>query len=418
MDKGEPLQKNGAARLSYFLPGTYNVGAMPSKAPRRAGPRIATPERRYGHATCRFGEQTRLIMGLPFLNGKVKKPGHLVSIDLGGRVTKAVQIEQREGGLALTRYALVDAPICEKTPSPELLAEHLKSVHQALDTKIRSVSLALDVNDSIVRHTQLPPMPISDMRQVLKTSSKNYLQQDLPGYVFDCFVPFPRVAEKPAAAPKPVNGSLKQRVLVAGTKQQIVQDLQAAIRGAGLTAACIVPGLIGPVNAFEKAMREIFEREAVALVDIGFKSTSICLLDHGELALSRVVAIGGDRLTAGLAQALGVSYAEAESIKIGIPAEVQANLEPLVQPLGRELRASIDCFEHQADKAVSQVFMSGGSASSEFIVQTLQVELMAECKRWNPVSFLQMALPGQQSAEIDSVAPQLTVAVGAALAVL
>jgi Tfp pilus assembly PilM family ATPase len=99
-----------------------------------------------------------------------------------------------------------------------------------------------------------------------------------------------------------------------------------------------------------------------------------------------------------------------------MPGEVQTQLEALVLPLGRELRASIDFFEHQQDTTVSQVFIGGASARSEFIVATLQNELLVECKQWNPISFLQMALPAQQTGDMDHVAPQLAVAVGAALA--
>ena len=90
--------------------------------------------------------------------------------------------------------------------------------------------------------------------------------------------------------------------------------------------------------------------------------------------------------------------------------------ETLLLPLGRELRASIDFFEHQQDKTVSQVFIGGGSARSEFIVQTLQTELMVDCKPWNPLNFLQVSLPPQQMGEVEHVAPQLSVALGAALA--
>jgi type IV pilus assembly protein PilM len=162
----------------------------------------------------------------------------------------------------------------------------------------------------------------------------------------------------------------------------------------------------------------VFAKEAVALGDIGFRSTSICLLQQGELILSRVVGMGGDKLTNGLAETMGISYAEAESIKVGIPAEVQSQLEALMLPLGRELRASIDCFEHQQDKAVSQVFISGGSAQSEMLIGLLQTELMAECKRWNPLNSLQLALPPEQTAQVEQTAPHLTVAVGAAMAAL
>jgi Tfp pilus assembly PilM family ATPase len=198
----------------------------------------------------------------------------------------------------------------------------------------------------------------------------------------------------------------------------LVEDLQTAAKGAGLIPDRIVPGLIGCANAFELAQPEVFAKEVVALVDIGFKSSTITMLMNGELSLSRVVAIGGDRLTAGLAEAMNIGYGEAEGIKIGMPHEVQSAMEPLLATLGRELRASIDFFEHQQDKAVSQAFISGGSARSEFILQTLQAELMVQCKSWNPVSFLDLALPPKEMAEIEQAAPQLAVAVGAAVSAM
>lgn len=364
-------------------------------------------------------------MAWPFLNGTAKKRDQLLSVDLGGRTTKAVHLQRKGDRLSLTGYALLDAPIYEKNLSADLLGEHLKGVCQALNCKTRNMSLAVGVTDSIVRHAELPQMPVSDMRQILKNNTKNYLQQDLPGHVFDCFVIPPRAEangngngkEKPAEKLK-IAGNPKSRVLVAGARKQLIDEMQNAVKNTGLIADQIVPGLLGPVNAFEMAMPEIFSTSVVALVDIGFKNSSICILQQGDLVLSRVVAIGGDRLTTGLAESLGISYAEAEGIKVGMPTEVQANLEALVLPLGRELRASIDFFEHQQDQAVSQVFIGGGSARSEFIVQTLQTELVAECKAWSPVSCIELALPPQQAAEIEHVAPQLSVAVGVAASVL
>jgi type IV pilus assembly protein PilM len=308
----------------------------------------------------------------------------------------------------------MDAPIYERELSPDLLSEHLKGICESLETQTRSVSLALGVNDSIVRYADMPHMPMSDMRQVLKNNTKHYLQQDLPGHVFDCFPIISRAVQKPVDANK-LAGGQKQRVLVAGAKKRLIEEMQTAVRNTGLVVNHIVPGLLGPVNAFELAMPEVFFGEVLALVDIGFKSTSICLLQQGELIMSRVLNLGGDKLTNGLAESLGISYAEAEGIKIGMPTEVQSNLESVVIPLARELRASIDFFEHQQDKAVSHVFVSGGSARSELILQTLQTELMLECKPWTPMSFLEPTLPEAQAAEIEHIAPQLTVAVGVAV---
>jgi len=195
-------------------------------------------------------------MGLPFLsNGAAKRPDQLISVDLGARTTKAVHLQRRGEGFVLHRYALLDAPIFEKSLSADLLAEHLRAVVQALDCKIKSVVLALGVNDAFVRHAEMPRMPIEDMRQVLKLGPKNYLQQDLPNHVFDCFILPTKIA--PAADAKAASGQPKLRVLATGTRQQLVADYATAIRNAGLVADQIVPGLIGPANAFERAQKAV-----------------------------------------------------------------------------------------------------------------------------------------------------------------
>jgi type IV pilus assembly protein PilM len=353
-------------------------------------------------------------MALPyFANGK--KEQRMLAVDLGSRTTKAVQLERRGESFVLSSYALLDAPIFEKNLSPDLLAEHLKAVIQAINPKTKSLAMTVGVTEALVRHAEMPRMPAEDMRMVLKLNSKTYLQQDLTNYVYDIhMLPIhpPKGADAKIAA---ATGPQKMRVLVAGAKKQLVDDLQTGARNAGLMAEHIVPAIIGPANAFERALPEVFAKEVVALVDLGFKSSSISIMQQGEFALSRVVAIGGDKLTNGLAEILGVSYAEAEGIKVGMPGEVQSHLETLLAPLARELRASIDFYEHQSDRAVTQVFVAGGSARSELIVQRLQTELMVECKVLNPASFLQMELPPQQMADIEQVTPQLAVALGAAL---
>jgi type IV pilus assembly protein PilM len=357
-------------------------------------------------------------MGLPFFpSGTRKKRDQMLAVDLGSRITKAVHLQRRGETFALCGFALIDAPIFDTSLSAEMLTEHLKAVAQALDAKTKLVALTVGVNDALVRHVELPPMPADEMRSVLKLNSRAYLQQDLPNYVFDCHIGSLRAPVKNESPKNAANGH-KQKILIAGSKKQLVDDFVAGAKAAGLTPDYIVPGVVAPVNAFERAMPEVFAKEVVALVDVGFKSSSISILREGELVLNRVVTIGGDRLTLGLSESMNISYAEAEGIKVGMAHEVQSTLETLLVPLGRELRASIDFFEHQHDRPVAQVYLSGGSARSEFVLQTLQRELAVECKLWNPAVNLQLALPQQQAAEIAHVAPQLTVAIGAALTAL
>ena len=356
----------------------------------------------------------------PFLTGTSrKKRTQIISIDLGSRTSKAVLIERRGEVFLLTRYALLDAPISDKKISAEQLGDHLHAIAEALGSPTKYISVAVGLADAVVRQVELPQIPIDEMRHILKMNHKNYLQQDLPNHVFDCFIIPPRidpVASKAPETPRAGGATGKIKVLAAAAKQQLVDDFIQATSSAGLVADSLTPSLVGPINAFELALPEVYKKETVALVDIGFKHTSVCVLDRGELATNRVINIGGDQITNGLAEMKNISYAEAEGIKMGMATEVEEELQMQIAPLGREIRASMDFFEHQQDRPVTQVYVSGGSARSEMIVQMLHSEIMAECKTWNPTGFLQLALPGQQAVEIEHIGPQLTVAIGTGLA--
>ncbi len=356
-------------------------------------------------------------MGLPFTNSRARKRDQIIAIDLGSRSTKAVHLQRKGDRFVLTEYVIIDAASHEKPVAPDVLGEHLKEISRRLSTKSRHLTLALGVNDTVFKQTELPLMAPADLRQMLKYNTKSYLQQDLPDHVFDSHYVLNSPAARPAdGAKSATGGTQKQKALVGGAKRQTIEDVSTAIKNAGFIPEQIVPSLIGPVNAFELAEAEAFAKDVVAVVELGFKNSTIVILNAGEIMLSRVVAIGGDQFTNGLAEQLGTSYQEAENIKIGMPGEVQEKLEPAIQPLGRELRASIDFFEHQQDATVSKVYLSGGSARSEFVVQTLQNELTVPCEVWSPFKSLQLALSPEKMGEVEQVSPQMTVAIGAAAA--
>ncbi|HTG43806.1 MAG TPA: pilus assembly protein PilM, partial [Verrucomicrobiae bacterium] len=269
--------------------------------------------------------QSRSLSAL--LGAAGAKRGSVVSIDLGQRTTKAVYLQRKGDGFELLQYALLDAPVFEKSPSPEVIGDHLKSVVEALKFRGRKVTVVLGVADALLRHAEMPAVPVGDMRLMLKYNPKNYLQQDLSDYVFDCHTL--GLQTSAAASESAGRTTPKARVLVGGTKKQTLEQIQQAARHAGLALDQVTPCLVCPANAFEMAMPEVFTNEIVALVDIGFKSSTISILANGELALSRVVSLGADKLTSGLAEAMGVSYAEAEGIKIGLPEEVQGAMQGL-----------------------------------------------------------------------------------------
>lgn len=351
-------------------------------------------------------------MGWAFLKRRSKRRDQIISIDLGGRCTKAVLLQRRGGSFSLARYCITEGVAGENPLDPAALGEHLKTVAASLGGKTKQVVISLGVTDAVLRQTEMPQIPVSDMRQMLKLNTKNHLQQDLPDHAFDCSIVAPR-NDAPKAEPGKGN---RFKVWVGAAPNGVLNSLQAAVKQAGLEPDEVTVGSLGPVNAFERSFPEVFSNEVVALVDLGFKNSTVSILSKGELMLNRVVALGGDRLTSTLAEVMNISYAEAEGIKIGMPQEVESTLLPVLSSIARELRASIDFFETQFDQQVGSVYVSGGAARSEFFVQMLQTDLILPCHAWNPAVGIQLELPPEQAAELEHVAPQLAVALGAATA--
>src|SRR6201995_1035240 len=98
-----------------------------------------------------------------------------------------------------------------------------------MQAKGKPVALTVGVEDAIVRHVEMPSMPPDDIRMILKNNPRVYLQQDLAGYVFDSYI-----APGPNGAPAPAkDAQQKNKVLIAGTKDQIITNYVTASKNAG-----------------------------------------------------------------------------------------------------------------------------------------------------------------------------------------
>ena len=354
-------------------------------------------------------------MAAPIFSAFSKELNEIVAICLGTRTTKAVHLRRHNEGFALLDYVLLETPRPEKGLTPEALTAHFKNIRSALGTEVKQAVLVIGMGESLLRNVDLPALPPVELRRMLKFNSSRYLNQELSDFVFDCGVRKPQTAAGGAPTIS-VTGTVK--TLVAGAKNRFVEDLQSAAEEAGWVVDQITLSQIGLANAARLAMPDLMQREVVAMVDLGFVSTTISILVDGEPQLTRVVSIGADKFTSGLASALSVSYPAAEGVKLAMPEKVQDKLQSVISPLGRELRAAIDFFEDQEVKTVTKVFLTGGSARSDFIVQTLHAELGTPCKRWNPTGFLAVELPPAKGRELERDATQLAAAIGAGVTCL
>src|SRR5215213_823780 len=148
-------------------------------------------------------------------SGPTKKRTQVVAVDLGGRTTKAVQIVRKGSGFELVNFASKETPITDKGITAESLADHLKAILAAVSARSKHLTLIIGHNEALLRHAELPLIPISDARMMLKFNSKNYLQQDFPDHTFDLHL-LPLVNPNAAPEEAPKAPPTKGRFLVGG----------------------------------------------------------------------------------------------------------------------------------------------------------------------------------------------------------
>jgi Tfp pilus assembly PilM family ATPase len=86
--------------------------------------------------------------------------------------------------------------------------------------------------------------------------------------------------------------------------------------------------------------------------------------------------------------------------------------------LASEVRNSIGFFEGQYEESVHRIFVSGGMAKTEMILQTLSDELALPCEIWDPLETCEVALPAPKRQALAKEFVSLNVACGAAISYL
>jgi type IV pilus assembly protein PilM len=354
-------------------------------------------------------------MSASLLSKYSSKANEIVVIVLGTCTTKALHVRRQGDGLHLLNYVLKPTPVLKEGLAGKALAHHLREVSGELEAGTNRAVVVIGMGQSLVRTLEVPALKPPELRQLVKQNSKHFFQEELTDYEFDCFVlpePGPSAA---AGTPSPQR---KNRALVVGAKTALLDDLQAGVKAAGLSLVQVAVSQVGLVNAALAGLPELPADEVVAIVDLGFRTSSITFLVGRAPGLSRTVGIGGDTLTASLASAMNIPYEVAEGLKVFMPDKVRDKLQERIGALAQELRTAIDFFESQEEKEVRRIFVAGGTARSEYIVQGLQDQLRIPCEKLALARFGTSQLPLEKADTLAKDAPQLAIAAGAAAAAL
>src|SRR6266516_4120835 len=348
-----------------------------------------------------------------------KRADSVVGIDLGKHMLKGVAL-RRKSDSRFVLTSLASRPVPEEFASADDLAGELKQLIHELGGSAKACAFAVSDPSAILRIIEQPDTPIDLLRTALRLNGLAVLNQECRDFVLDVAPVCANGAGKGSASGvdsgEAVQSAVvtKTKYLVGGMQRQTVKQISEAMSKTRVSADILQLAPVCAFNAFEFAYPEIFHNDAFLLLDMGHAQSTMLVGSKGELVLARSVDSGGKALR----QALTVDgvldkNAAWTLLQQGDPGMAEICRVALAR-LVTEVRNSIGFFEGQREESINRIFVSGGLARLETILQTLSDELGLPCEIWDPLETCEVALSAPKREALPHEFVSLNVACGAA----
>jgi type IV pilus assembly protein PilM len=334
-----------------------------------------------------------------------------VGLDIGSSGVKAVALRQSRGGWALTAAGEMPIPVedPETGQAPAEVSGAIRDLFNLLQLRRARVAAALSGHAVIVKRLSLPAMSREELAEAIPWEAEQYVPFDLA----DVHLDYQIVNEKSETAKTQLD------VLLVAAKKDRVEDRTSVIAEAGRQAVVLDIEAFALANAYQMNYPERDADPLAAIVHIGRSATIACLLEHGQMAFTRDISLGGRVYSDALHREFGVDALTAERIQRGhvpadLPAEqVQALMRDASGQLILEVRKTVDFYRATAPiEKLTRIVLSGGACAAEGLVDLLGAEFDAPVEIFDPfrrVTRRKGAIGG------DVSGPAYAVAVGLAM---
>ena len=239
-----------------------------------------------------FQRKYRALLGLDITTSSVK----LIELAMaGGQYRVEAYAAEPTPQNAINEKAIVDA---------EAVGEAIRRAVKRAGAKSSEVAVAISGDAAITKVIQMPRiLRVSDLESQVELQADQYIPfpMDEVSYDFEVLGPSEKDPET-------------NDVLLVATRTENVEQRQAAVKAAGLTAKIVDVEAFALENACKLMTHQMPDGgidRAIAVVDFGASSTTFSVLRNLKVVYTRDFAFGGQQLTEEIMRTYGLSMEEA-----------------------------------------------------------------------------------------------------------
>ena len=344
-------------------------------------------------------------------------------LDISDLSLKMIQLGGKKNFLRLASFGeteikegiVQEGEIKDQDALSKIIKESLRNVRgERISTKYVVASLPED--KAFLKVIQLPRMGEEDLKSAILFEAENYI----PFPIEEVYLDFQIV--------KPIVDHLDHfDVLIAALPKKIIDPYVFSIKKAGLFPVAL------EIES-QAVARAIIKKEVslkpVLIVDLGAVRTNLIVHSGYSLRVTFLNPISAKGFTEMISKTLGVSFAQAEKLKLkyGIDSTQQEGkkvFEALIPPLTdlmEQIKKYLNYYqthtfhEHLSEsQGVEQILLSGGGANLKGLKQFLSKELKMRVETGNPWVNILSDVPREIPSLSFEKSLEYTTAIGLAL---
>lgn len=362
------------------------------------------------------------------------KPKSYLGVDIGTSSLKIVQLSKIRDKFKLDNYGEVklfdeNAPMevrrqnALKMPDGEI-ADLMKKIMAETKVTATQAAFSLPVFSSFSTIIEMPPMSQDEMEKAIQFEARQYV----PIPISEVSLGFVIIGEEqklvqpgaPAGAQLDRQNADKKHkknleVLLVAVPNEIKNKYQNIATLTGLELVAIEMETFPLARALLKGAHE-----TALVVDIGARSTDICIVDNGFVRISHNFEFSGVDITKAYGEFAHADFAEAEKKKImtGLnltPGQLDGakDLLFIVDNIINECERIMNSYFNKTGRPVKKIVMGGGVSRMPGFQERFREKLQINVSLGSP--FEGIAYPPELKKTLEEIGPSFAVAVGLAM---
>jgi type IV pilus assembly protein PilM len=358
-----------------------------------------------------------------------------VGLDIGTDFIRAAQIKSTNAGPTLVNYGWVAMPfgavVEGEIVDPEAVSGALRELWRRYNFHVSDVAIGVSSQKVVVRLIDLQFMERDELTKAIQYQAQDYIPYPVDQAILD----FQIIGDYMT----PTDEHMMEVLLVAAPRE-IVDAAVMAVHGAKLklaqvdvTAFALVRALLGTNPTWFN--EEADAAEALGIVHVSSGLTNIAVVERGIPRFTRVSSLAGNQFTQAVANALNLTFDEAEELRnqAGLPsidpsqpqsssfdspnvATAQEALEREANKFIAEVRRSLDYYLTQATqvRTIKRIYLTGTGSQLTNLASYLEKGLQTEVVIGDPMSHVSASGSVEQTVMADRMgsAPAIGLALG------